>query len=80
MATETTNLRFDHPHIQRRLVVRGITMRQILDVLRQGRATSGPTMDEYGDWRIKLKRRVAGRRVQVVVAVKEDHLVVVTAI
>ncbi len=80
LAAETTNLRFDHPHIQQRLAKRGITMRQVLEVLRQGSITSGPTLDEHGDWRIKLKRRVAGRRVQVVVAVKEDHLVVVTAI
>ena len=80
LATVTTNLRFDHPHLQGRLAKRGITMRQVLEVLRRGGATLGPTRDEYGDWRIKLKRRVAGRRVQVVVAVKEDHLVVVTAI
>ncbi len=80
LATETANLRFDHPHIQERLAKRGITMRQVLDVLRHGSGTSGPTKDDYGDWRIKLGRRVAGRRVQVVVAVKEDYLVVVTAI
>ncbi len=55
-------------------------MRQILEVLRHGRAVSDPAADRYGEWRIKLKRRVAGRRVQVVVAVKEDHIVVVTAI
>lgn len=80
LATDTTNLWFDHPHFQQRLAGRGITMRQVLTVLRQGNAASGPTLDEHGDWRIKLKKRVAGRRVQVVVAVKEDHLVVVTTI
>ena len=80
LATVTTNLRFDHPHFQKRLADRSVTMRQVLEVLRQGSAISGPTADGYGDWRIKLKRRVAGRRIQVVVAVKEDHLVVVTAI
>ena len=55
-------------------------MRQALEVLRKGRPVSGPALDEYGDWRIKLTRKVAGRRVQVVVAVKEKHLVVVTVI
>ena len=80
LAKETTNLRFDHIHFQERLAKRGITMRQVLEVLRHGTGTSGPTKDDYGDWRIKSRRRVAGRRVQVVVAVKEDHLVVVTAI
>ena len=80
LAADTTNLRFDHPHVQQRLAERRIAMRQVLTVLRQGNATSGPTLDEHGDWRLILKKRVAGRRVQVVVAVKEDHLVVVTTI
>ena len=80
LAADTSNLRFDHPHFQMRLAERGITMRQVLTVLRQGSAVSAPTLDKHGDWRIKLKKRAAGRRVRVVVAVKEDHVVVVTAI
>jgi hypothetical protein len=55
-------------------------MRQVLDVLRLGEAVSEPKLDDYGDWRIKLRRFVAGRRVQVVVAVQATRLVVVTAI
>jgi len=55
-------------------------MRQVLDTLRHGRVVSGPTKDEWGDWRVKLRRKVAGRRVQIVVVVKERHLDVVTAI
>ena len=55
-------------------------MRQGLEVLRKGKGVSGPTLDEYGDYRIKLKRKVAGRRVQVVVAVKETHFDMVTVI
>ena len=80
LAADTSNLRFDHPHFQMRLAERGITMRQVLTVLRQGSAISGPALDDHGDWRIKLKKKAAGRRVQVFVAVKEDHLVVVTTI
>jgi hypothetical protein len=48
--------------------------------LRKGEGISGPTKDQYGDWRIKVRRYVAGRRVQVVVAVKEKEFTVVTVI
>lgn len=72
--------RFGAPHFQKRLRERRITMRQVIEVLRQGTAVDGPKKDEWGDWRVKLQRRVAGKRVQVVVAVKEEYLDVVTAI
>jgi Domain of unknown function (DUF4258) len=62
------------------LALRKISMRQVLDTLRQGSVIDGPDKDEWGDWRVKLQRRVAGRRVQIVVAVKETHLVLITAI
>ena len=71
---------FSAPHFQKRLQERRITMRQVIEVLRQGKIVDGPAKDEWGDWRVKLQRRVAGRRVQVVVAVKEEYLDVVTAI
>ena len=38
----------------------------------------GPKLDEWDDWRIKLRRYVAGRRVDVWVAIKENHVVVIT--
>ncbi|HEX9647835.1 MAG TPA: DUF4258 domain-containing protein [Alphaproteobacteria bacterium] len=77
---DSTNIRYNHDHIKMRFNQRNIIMRHVLDTLRYGRVISGPTLDKYGDWRIKLTRRVAGRRVQVVVAIKEDHVVIVTAI
>jgi Domain of unknown function (DUF4258) len=80
LAKVSTNIHFGHPHFRDRLVERGLTMRQVLEVLRKGCITDGPTKDKWGDWRVKLQRRVAGRRVQIVVAVKENHLDVVTAI
>jgi len=52
----------------------------VLETIRKGSAVGTPHLDEWGDWRIKLRRRVAGRRVQVIVAVKTDHFVVVTVI
>lgn len=77
---ETDNIRFDHPHFQERLARRNKTMRQVLEVLRHGVAVDKPKLDEFGDWRIKLRRKVAGTRVQVVVAVKDTHIVLVTVI
>lgn len=55
-------------------------MRQVLDVLRNGEAIHGPTKDVWGDWRIKMRRMSAGRRVQVVVAVRPTELVAITVI
>ncbi len=71
---------WDNNHVQLRMRERNVTIRQILDVLRHGRGVDGPNLDQYGDWRIKLKRYTAGRSVQVVVVVREEHLEVVTVI
>ena len=59
---------------------RRLSLRHILETLRKGEIMDGRTRDEWGDWRAKFHRVVAGRRVQVVVAYKGDHVVVVTAI
>jgi len=55
-------------------------MRQMLEVIQNGEVIDGPRLDKFGDWRIKLSRKVAGRRVQVVVAVMETYFVAVTVI
>ena len=80
LAMQSSNMRMDHPHLQKRFAQRGITMRQMLEVIRNGDAIDGPRLDPWGDWRIKLVRKVAGRRVQVVVAVAETYFVPVTVI
>lgn len=80
LALDSSNLRFDYPHFQTRLAERNVTMRQVLEVLRKGCVIDGPVTDKWGDTRVKLRRKVAGRRVQVVVAVKESHLDLVTVI
>ena len=80
MAKDTDNIGIPHPHLQKRMALRGKTMRDILEVVRKGEGISGPTKDNYGDWRIKLRRYVSGRRVQVVVAVRERDFSVVTII
>ena len=73
-------IEFDHPHVQKRLAQRGLQMRHVLECLRSGEVIDGPKLDKYSDWRIKLRRTVAGRKVQVVVAVKLRRVVVTTVI
>ncbi len=80
MSTEGDFMRYDHSHFQLRLTERKLNMRQVLETIRKGLPVGHPRLDEWGDWRIKLKRRAAGRTIQVVVAVKTDHFVVVTVI
>lgn len=79
-AAVSGNIEFDHPHAKKRLAERHLSMRHLLECLRAGEVNDGPTRDQYGDWRIRLMRYVAGRRVQVVVAVKPHRIVVVTVI
>ena len=80
LAANSENMELPSPHLRLRMAQRGVVMRQILETLLHGEGISGPTLDVYGDWRIKLRRMVAGRRVQVVVAVKQRSFSVVTVI
>ncbi len=80
LAKRSENVYLDNPHTQLRMKERKVSIRQIFDVLRHGKGVDGPTLDKYGDWRIKLKRFTAGRSVQVVVVVKKDYLEIVTVI
>jgi hypothetical protein len=75
---ELERLRILHPHLKERMAQRGKTMRDILETVRKGEGVSGPQLDPYGDWRIRMRRFVSGRRVQVVVAVREKDFSVVT--
>ena len=80
LSQDSRNVSWDIPHAQERMQQRKVTIRQILDVLRSGKGIDGPTLDQFGYWRIKLKRYSAGRIVQVVVVVKKDRLEVITVI
>jgi hypothetical protein len=53
-------------------------MKQILLTIEEGTINQGPTLDEYGEWRCRLKKRVAGRLVRVVVAIQADSLLLIT--
>ena len=78
LAVDSFNVRMDEPHFRDALAEAGLGMRQVLEVLRNGRAIGYPELDRYGDYRIRMVRKVAGTRVVVVVAVCADHVVCVT--
>jgi hypothetical protein len=69
---------FDHPHLRENMVRRGKGMRDILETLRLGEGVKGPDLDKYGDLRIKLRRNVCGKRIQIVVAIREKDMTVIT--
>ena len=76
---DSANIRMVIDHFQDSMVERDIDMRSVLEVLRKGRSVGAPEPDdEYGGWRIKMQRKVAGRRVTVVVAVYDDHVDCIT--
>lgn len=56
-----------------KLRVRGYSMRQVIETLKGGSINQGPELDEYGEWRCRIKRRVAGRLVRVVVAIRDER-------
>lgn len=66
-----------YPHVKRWLLSKNITAMQMLTTIEKGATVGDPQIDARGDWRIALQRLAAGRKVQITVAVKEDHFVVV---
>ena len=52
-----------------KMLERGFDMRQVLETIKEGAINQGPTRDEYGEWRCRMRRRAAGRLVRVVVAI-----------
>lgn len=79
LAARSENIDFVQPHICEQLAKRGITLRQVLTVLRTGEPKGKPMLDQYGDWRIKMIALTAGRVVRVPVAIHGDRIVPITA-
>jgi hypothetical protein len=52
-----------------KMLVRKFDMRQVLETIKEGVVNQVPARDEYGEWKCRIKRRVAGRTVRVVVAI-----------
>jgi hypothetical protein len=50
----------------------------VLTAVKEGHITEGPRLDEYGAWRCKLKKRVAGKLIRVAVALEADGLLIIT--
>ena len=65
-------------HVKECMRERRIDARLVQVVLRQGRPVGGTELDEYGDWRIQMRRKVAGRWMHVIVAVCADHVECIT--
>lgn len=72
LSTDSRNLVIE-PYFSMRMRERSITMTQVLITLREGHVNPGPKQDEYGEWRCRLRKRVAGRGVHVVVAISGDR-------
>lgn len=53
--------------------------RSAFEVLRTGKCTHPPYKDQYGDWRVVMRRKVAGRRIFIEVAVRADCLICIAA-
>jgi hypothetical protein len=69
---------FDEAHFLKMLQERQITTTHVYEVLSAGSVIDDPWLDEYGEWRSMLKRKVAGTRVKVAVALGSEWLTVVT--
>jgi hypothetical protein len=65
---------------KQKLDVREFTMRQVIEALKSGAINQGPIKDEYGDWRCRIKRRVAGRLVRVVAAINEESFLILISV
>ena len=59
---------------------RDITVTQLMGVLEGGQIDEGPSKDEHGEWRCRLRRRVAGRLVRVVVAFQAGNFLYVISV
>ena len=66
-------------HSLERADEREVTLQQAIAVMRQGELVDDPVRDEYGGWKVTLKRHCSGKSVRVVVAVSDtDELFIVT--
>ena len=78
LAADTGNCAWS-AHFIENMVEREVSMRQVLMTLREGRVVSDPVRDEFGDWRCTVKKRCAGQRVTVIVAIQgRERLIGVT--
>jgi hypothetical protein len=59
------------PHAIEGMLLRDISDRQMLATMLGGHVNQGPMLDACHDWRCRIKKRVVGRLVRVVVAIHD---------
>jgi hypothetical protein len=79
-AAKESALHFDGPRLKGRMAARGISMTLVIETIKTGSAVSSPKLDKFGEWTIELRRHVAGRTVQVEVALGADHVSVLNVL
>jgi hypothetical protein len=57
------------PVCKAKIIDRKFTARQVMTTIEEGHINQGPARDECGDWRCRMRKRVAGRDVRVVLAI-----------
>jgi hypothetical protein len=67
-------------HAREGMAERDITMAQVMRALEGGQIDEGPSKDEHGEWRCRLRKRVAGRLVRVVVAFQPGNFLYVISV
>jgi hypothetical protein len=68
------------PHAKEDVLGRDFTMRQVMTTLYEGHVNQGPTLDECNCWRCRVRKRVAGRLVRVVVAIHDMSFLYVISV
>ena len=68
------------PACKEKMAQRDYSMRQVLVTLKEGHINQGPRRDDCGDWRCRVKKRVAGRLVRVVVAIHAQNFLYVISV
>ena len=71
LSNDTNNLHWSE-HAFERMLERDVSTRQVLSVIRQGKVRRGPDQDQFGDWRVTVRKRsAAGQTVEVALALRE---------
>ena len=63
---------FDEAGFTLKMLAGGFDMTLVMEALTAGGINQGPTLDEFSEWRCRMKKRVAGKLVRVVVAIWAD--------
>ena len=79
LAADTAALNFPW-HVAKQMAATEITMRQVIDTLRQGAVAEDPARNEHGDWICVVRRRVGGRNVHATVALGADRTLTLIAV